>query len=101
MGTVGPLRFNSLGLGIKVGIVLPLLVLGIMVLGLYLGAPEGLFRMQIFAEGTPPRLLSLATLADAVLFFVAVRTNRLYTARGLLGCTIVYALIVFILSFVF
>lgn len=101
MGAVGPQRYNSVRLGVQVGMVLPLLILGIILLVLYIGAPEGLFRLQLFAEGTPSRLLSLATLANAVLFFIAIRTNRLYTARGLLGATIVYAIFVFILNFLY
>lgn len=91
-------RWNSAKIGAWVGFFLPLIALTI-ILGI-LAYQKGVPQLQQYIRwpGTAARILCLATLMNALAFFLATRTNRLNTARGILGVTIVYALVVFILA---
>ena len=88
-------KWDSVRLGVILAVPLPLVVFGIMLLVLLRHLPEGGLGVYLLSE-----LLCMATLADAVAFFVAVYTNRLRAGRGILGVTIGYAVVVMVLSLV-
>ena len=93
-------KWDSVRQGVLLAAPLPLVVFGIMLVVLLRHLPEGGLRVYLLSEGTLARLLCMATLADAVAFFVAVYTNRLRLGRGILGVTIGYAVVVMVLSLV-
>ena len=93
MAFAGEKRFDNLWLGVRVGFLVPLLLLAIALLVIYfrLEAGQHLWAYAL-GEGIPSRLLSLATLVNLVTFLLSIRTDRLLTARGILGATIVLAI---------
>ncbi len=93
MAFAGEKRFDNLWLGVRVGFLVPLLCLAITLLVIYfrLEAGQHLWAYAL-GEGIPSRLLSLVTLVNLVTFLLSIRTDRLLTARGILGATIVLAI---------
>ena len=93
MAFAGEKRFDNLWLGVRVGFLVPFLLLAIALLVIYFRLEAG---QQLWAyalgEGIPSRLLSLVTLVNLVTFLLSIRTDRLLTARGILGATIVLAI---------
>lgn len=45
-------------------------------------------------------VISLSVIANLIVFFISLWTQHEKTARGILGMTIVYAILVFILKFI-
>ena len=98
MGSQSVMRSNRVSLGATLGAIIPLVAFAVILASLYTQMPEESFWHFLRVKGTLARLLCMATLFDAVLFFVAVYSNRLLTARGTLGATIVYAIITVVLA---
>ena len=86
-------RFNNLWLGVRLGLFVPfgLLMISLLVIYFRLEAGESLWA-YVLGEGIPSRLLSLVTLGNLVTFLLSIRTDRLLTARGILGATVVLAI---------
>lgn len=92
-----PKKYDTLKLGFIVGLLLPMVVFGVILLVYYLSQGAESFAAYLRYPNVLPRLISLSTLANGVLFYFALRTERYLLGRGLLGMTILYALVVFIL----
>lgn len=94
MEIAGAQRWDNLWLGVRTGVLLPVTLLLVALLVIYCRLDEGeSLARYVLGVGIPSRLLSLATLANLVTFLIAIRTNRLFTARGILGATIVLAIL--------
>ncbi|MBB1540379.1 MAG: hypothetical protein HG459_003405 [Bacteroidia bacterium] len=97
IGYSKPRKYDTLKQGFAVGLVLPLVVLGVILLAYYVSKGATSFAAYLRFPNVLPRLLSLSTLANGLLFYFALRTERYQLGKGLLGMTIFYALIIFIL----
>ncbi|MGP1362847.1 MAG: hypothetical protein ACTTKZ_04085 [Bacteroides sp.] len=95
-------RTDRLWLGVEVGLGVPLLALAVMILVIYsrLLGDENLLA-YLFGEGIPSRMLSLATLCNLLPFLLSVYTDRYFTARGILGVTVILAILSVTLRLVF
>jgi hypothetical protein len=92
-------KYDQFGLGLAIGILSPLLVLLLIYLTRYREAYSlfsflnVLFQLHVFTS-----LLSLCAIPNLLFFFLFTRTDRLYSARGILGATFVLAIIVLIIK---
>ena len=90
----GGKRWDNLWLGVRIGIFVPLAALAIMIVVVYFWQSEGEHLLDyLFGEEIPSRMLSLATLCNLIPFLIVVYTDRYYTARGILGLTILLAIL--------
>ena len=90
----GGKRWDNLWLGVRIGIFVPLVALAIMIVVVYFWQSEGehLF-VFFFSEGRPSRMLRLASLWYMRPFRIVVYTDRYFTSRGILGVTILLAIL--------
>ena len=98
MDMVASTRFSTVRQGLVVGLILPLVVGALLVFSFYTASRSHSLEAFLVSHGTLARMLCLATLSDAVVFFIATHKNRLPFARGLLAATFVYAFLVAVLS---
>ena len=93
-------RYNSIKLGFILGVILPVIAL----VGFYLVKFNdysfsdfliGLWQMKLFGK-----MVSLAAISNLVLFFIFIRLDYLYSARGVLASTILITFIVIILRII-
>jgi len=90
----GGKSWDNVWLGVRIGLLVPLVTLAIMVIVVYFWQADGEHLLNyLFGEGIPSRMLSLATLCNLIPFLMAVYTDRYYTSRGLLGVTILLAIL--------
>ena len=94
-------RFDSTKLGILAGFGLPIIILAItfLVKGYAFGIIP--FVKGLVAYGALTKMLSLCVYPNLIPFFIFIWTNRLQSARGVLGATIIIAIIVFVLQIIF
>lgn len=97
IGYRAPKKYDSLRLGFMVGLILPMVVFSVILLVYFLSQGAESFVAYLRFPNVLPRLISLSTLANGVLFYFALRSERYMLGRGLLGMTILYALVVFVL----
>ncbi len=92
-------KFNHLPLGLALGILAPIAT---MVIVYYSKFSEYLFNELIqFLLDTQifTKIVSLCVIPNLVLFFIFIRLNYLYSARGVLLATILFAVFVFVTKF--
>lgn len=90
----GDKRWDNVWLGVRTGVMVPLVALLIMIVVVYLWqSVDDHLLDYLLGEGIPSRMLSLATLCNLVPFLIAVYTDRYFTSRGILGVTILLALL--------
>lgn len=100
VGGVSGTRYDNVRLGGWLGFLLPAVVFGGSAGYIaWLKGAEYLWH-YLSTPSTAARMLCLATLSNAVTFFIALYGNRLRTARGVLALTIIWALVVFVLALV-
>lgn len=94
-------RFDSTKLGLAVGFGLPILIVSItfFVKGYSYGIIP--FVKGIVEYGALTKMLSLCVYPNLIPFFLGIWTNRLQTARGVLGATIIMAILTFVLQLIF
>ncbi|RLD71107.1 MAG: hypothetical protein DRJ10_19705 [Bacteroidetes bacterium] len=87
------LKYNTEQIGFISGMLVPIIV--IISFYLYRDAEslkiffEGIIHIGVFSE-----LISLCVVPNLLLFFIFIWTNRLKSARGVIGATLIYVLIV-------
>lgn len=99
MGAVTPYsKYNRLSLGLILGIVIPLL--GFLVIYFTKVYPTGILKLFTNPQLKPalPKLLSLCVILNLLLFFIFIRKNFLYSARGVLMATFIMAFFILILK---
>jgi hypothetical protein len=93
------LQLNSLLIGLISGIILPLVT---MICFYFFRRVEesfsGFLRMT-FEYAILSKLISLAAIPDALLFFTFIWTNKLKSARGVIFAMFILCLLVFIIKF--
>ncbi len=92
-------KFDSLSLGLILGIAAPIIAMLIIYLlkfNLYKADEvlDYLVAKQVFTK-----IVSLCVIPNLLLFFIFIRKNYLYSARGVLMATILFAVFVFITKF--
>jgi hypothetical protein len=95
-----PERFNKIWIGLVPGLLLPIVTF----FGYYLVVFREDHSLAFFVKGLIimdlyTSVLAILVLPNLLLFFVFIWTNKLYSARGVLMATIIYAFIVFGLKF--
>jgi hypothetical protein len=92
-------RFNNLPLGLILGIIAPVITMVIVYYARFSNYVfneliDFLLDTQIFTK-----IVSLCVIPNLVFFFIFIRLNYLYSARGVLLATILFAIFVFITRF--
>jgi len=92
-------KFDNTLLGTAIGILGPVIAFLIILKSIYPHelADESLKNMWLYMAA--PSVLSIAAIPNLAFFFLFIYLNRLKSARGVLGATIVLAIIVFIVKF--
>ncbi len=93
-------KFNKPIIGFIGGLLLPVLTFVGIYLALYNGKNFLDFVEITWLQRNMSRVLSLSMLPNLGLFFAFIWTNKLKSAQGVLGTTIVLAFIIIILRFI-
>ncbi len=93
-------KFNKTIIGFIGGLLLPVLTFVGIYLALYNGKNFFDFVEITWLQGNMSRVLSLSMLPNLGLFFAFIWTNKLKSAQGVLGVTIVLAFAIIILRFI-
>ncbi|OFX83280.1 MAG: hypothetical protein A2W99_12300 [Bacteroidetes bacterium GWF2_33_16] len=93
-------KFDSLTLGLILGIAAPVLTMLIVYLLKF-----NLYKVDelldyLVAKQVFTKIVSLCVIPNLLLFFIFIRKNNLYSARGVLMATILFAAFVFITKFI-
>jgi len=93
-------KCNKLIVGIIIGLILPIITAGAIYLSLFSGKIEFLeFLSRLMQAHGMGKLLSISVLSNMIIFFIAVNTERLLVARGILTSTIIYGIVIFAFKF--
>jgi hypothetical protein len=86
-------------IGLFVGIISPFIAFAIYVLFVM---ELDLFYMinKVLESNKLPHIISLSLLANLLIFFMKIKTNRDSAARGVLGATIFYGFVIVFLKFI-
>ncbi len=91
-------RIDNQAVGFIIGVLAPLIAFLIVIKYVY---PQHFVDEELksmWLSITVPRILSLAAIPNLASFFLFIYTNNLKAARGVLGATIVLAVIIFIIK---
>jgi hypothetical protein len=90
------LEKDSMIFGIILSIMLPLALFSIV----YFAKYDDIWRFPLFRTSIP-KIFSLCVFPNGLIFYIYIIKNKLQTMRGMLSGTIIMALIVGILFFIF
>ena len=92
-------KYNDIRLGVVLGLLAP--VLGLLVI--YLAAFRNMALLEYLEFLADSRklssIISLSAIPNLLLFFIFIWLNYLYSARGVLASTILYALVVIVTKY--
>lgn len=92
--------WNKQWIGYLLGALLPIITLVVEFFTIYRGTKFFAFFEIAWLRGNLPAILSLALIPNMLLFFIFIWLNRLKSAQGVLGATIMLAILVIIIKFV-
>jgi hypothetical protein len=92
------LSYNSQLIGLIIGLLLPVVVMFIFYEVRNMQSIE-IFFAQIMKVGVLTHLISLCVVPNLLVFFIFMWTNRLLSAKGIIGATFIYTFIVLVLKF--
>ena len=93
-------KCNKLIIGIIIGLILPIITAGVLYLSLFKGKIEFMeFLSRLMEVDGMGKLISISVLSNMIVFLIAVNTERLLAARGILTSTVIYGLVVFAFKF--
>ncbi len=92
------LSYNTQGTGLIIGLVLPILVMFIFYEFRNMQSFD-MFINLVKKAGILTHLISLCVLPNLFVFFIFMWTNRLHSAKGVIGATFIYTFIVLIMKF--
>lgn len=93
-------KLDSVTLGAIIGAISPVITFFIVLKFIYPFEFSDKSLHTIWIHTMSPKILSLAAIPNLATFLIFAYTNRLQTARGILGATIILAILVFILKFI-
>jgi hypothetical protein len=99
MGPAGIAKYNSLGLGLFLGLAVPLLAFFVFYLVRYSNLSLGEFLSVYKNLGILTHIVSLSVIPDLLVFYGFIRKNLLKSARGVLLATFIFTLTVIIIRF--
>jgi uncharacterized BrkB/YihY/UPF0761 family membrane protein len=92
-------KYNDIRLGVVLGLLAP--VLGLLVI--YLAAFRNMALMEYLEFLSESKklssIISLSAIPNLLLFFIFIWLNYLYSARGVLASTLLYALVVIVTKY--
>ena len=92
-------KYNDIRLGVVLGLLAP--VLGLLVI--YVAAFRNMALLEYLEFLADSRklssIISLSAIPNLLLFFIFIWLNYLYSARGVLASTILYALVVIVTKY--
>lgn len=91
------LKYNNVKLGILLGLVAPSIVYFIIYLAGFNHISFVNFFQMLNEKDVFTKILSLCGLANLLVFFIFIWTNRLLSARGVLVATFIFTIIVLVL----
>ena len=86
-------------IGLAAGMLIPVITLLIFIHAAYDHLSIGEFIQFMIQRNKLSAMISLVILPDLLVFFIFVWLNYLYSARGVLAATIIFALLVVITKF--
>jgi hypothetical protein len=92
-------RFNKIYVGLAAGLILPVIVSLIFNLVAFENLSPGEFIRIMINREKLSALISLVVLPNLLVFFIFIWLNYLYSARGVLAATLVFALLVLITKY--
>lgn len=92
------LTFDNLWLGIAIGFITPIITLAIYIAEFYPNQFREMLYDNMLVFFVVPKIISLAVLPNLAFFMLFIYTNRYKTSKGILGATIVFAVVVFTLK---
>jgi hypothetical protein len=93
-------KFDNTKLGAIIGIVTPLIAFYIILKVVYPFEFGDKSLHTIWMHVVAPRILSLGAIPNLAVFFLFIYTDRLRSARGVLGATVFYTVVVFVLKLI-
>jgi len=94
-------KFDNLKLGLILGIIIPFLSLILFYKIKYPSLSLLEFLRFIYLTGILTKILSLCVIPNLGAFFIFIKLDKLYSARGVLFSTIICAILVFAIKFIF
>ncbi|MBN1252324.1 MAG: hypothetical protein JXR51_02665 [Bacteroidales bacterium] len=92
------LKYNKEKIGLITGLILPVITIFVFFL---VKNPDSfkIFINQIIGVNIYSELISVCVVPNLLLFFIFIWTNRMLSARGVIGATFIYAIIILILKY--
>ena len=92
-------RYNKVRVGLVLGFMAPILGFFIVYLVAFRGMEFVEFLEMLASRKKLSSVISLSVIPNLLLFFIFIWLNYLYSARGVLASTLVFALIVIVTKF--
>ncbi|MCF6240179.1 MAG: hypothetical protein L3J74_02390 [Bacteroidales bacterium] len=92
------LSYNSQLTGLIIGLLLPILVMFLFYEFRNMQSFD-MFINLVKKAGILTHLISLCVVPNLLVFFIFMWTNRLFSAKGIIGATFIYTFIVLIMKF--
>jgi hypothetical protein len=92
-------RYNDVRLGLAAGLIVPLITVFIFYLVKFNHYSLVEFFSAMISRNVLSSLLSICVIPNLLIFFIFIWTNMLYTARGVLMATFVFAVMVVIVKY--
>lgn len=93
-------RFDSLKLGLMLGIVVPLVAVLIFYLWSFTKVPLSYFFKYTIQINALTKLISLCVIPNLLFFFLYLRKNYYLTSRGILMATFLWTIFAFVFKFI-
>lgn len=93
-------RLDNTFIGAVIGIVAPIISFFIILKYVYPFQFDDHSLHNLWLHMVAPKVISLASIPNLGFFFLFIYTNKLRSARGVLGATMLIAVVVFILKLV-
>lgn len=91
-------RYDNVWLGVALGALAPAITVFFIVKYVYPLEHLQTYYENIWISIVAPKVISLGVVPNLALFFLFIYTDRLTSAKGVLGITIAYAILVFVLK---
>ena len=92
-------RYNDIRLGVAGGLLAPLLGFGVVYLVAFRGMSFSEYLNLLAYHKQLSAVISLSVIPNLLLFFIFIWLNYLYSARGVLAATLVFAGVVVVTKF--
>ncbi len=91
--------FNRVYIGLAAGLIIPLAALFVFNITTFENLSPGEFIRYMIGRQKLSAVISLMVLPNLLMFFIFIWLNYLYSARGVLAATLVFALLVVITKY--